>query len=204
MSSRLKYWSQFSKYCVLFITRATRTTRTPAFWDTPRCPMITHTSDSHQITSQNKTKSKLQILKKLPRIQILQETLHTKNLLKLLDKMHKYEMDSTRTVGATECTTMKWIQWVEDTQQTRFLPQMNRQTDKVKPVYHPFRLCWSKGYKKPLPTHTYVIHIMFHHCEYTRHCNQIWFPSSNNLVNLEPKAIEIISHKSYKYLMQIT
>ena len=41
----------------------TRTTRTPAFWDTPRRPMITHTSDSHQIPSQNNTKSKLQILK---------------------------------------------------------------------------------------------------------------------------------------------
>ena len=39
----------------------TRTTRTPAFCDTPRRPMITHTSDSHQIPSQNNTKSKLQI-----------------------------------------------------------------------------------------------------------------------------------------------
>ena len=44
-------------------SRPTRTTRTPAFWDTPRRPMITHTSDSHQIPSQNNTKSKLQILK---------------------------------------------------------------------------------------------------------------------------------------------
>ena len=35
--------------------------RTPAFWDTPHCPMITHTRDSHLIPSQNKTKSKLQI-----------------------------------------------------------------------------------------------------------------------------------------------
>ena len=41
------------------ILNLTRTTRTPAFWDTPRCPMITHTSNSHQIPSQNKTKSKL-------------------------------------------------------------------------------------------------------------------------------------------------
>ena len=40
----------------------TRTTKTPAFWDTPRRPMITHTSDSHQIPSRNNTKSKLQIL----------------------------------------------------------------------------------------------------------------------------------------------
>ena len=39
----------------------TRKTRTPAFWDTPCRPMITHTSDSHQTPSQNKTKSKLQI-----------------------------------------------------------------------------------------------------------------------------------------------
>ena len=67
----------------------TRTTRTPAFWDTPRCPMITHTSDSHQFPCQNK---------------ILQETLHVTHLLKLLDKMYKYEMDPTRTVGATERT----------------------------------------------------------------------------------------------------
>ena len=41
----------------------TRTTRTPVFWDTLRLPVITHTSDSHQIQSENKTKSKLQILK---------------------------------------------------------------------------------------------------------------------------------------------
>ena len=40
-----------------------RTTRTPAFWDTPRGLMITHTSDSHKIPGQKKTKSKLQILK---------------------------------------------------------------------------------------------------------------------------------------------
>ena len=58
-------------------------------------PMITHTSDSHQIPSQRKTKSKLQIL---------QETLHATHLLRLLDKMCKYEMDQTRTVGATERT----------------------------------------------------------------------------------------------------
>ena len=35
---------------------------------------------------------------------MLHETLHATHLLKLLDKMHKYEMDSTRTVGATERT----------------------------------------------------------------------------------------------------
>ena len=34
----------------------------------------------------------------------MQETLHETHLLKLLDKMYKYEMDPSRTVGATERT----------------------------------------------------------------------------------------------------
>ena len=71
--------------------------------------MITHTSDSHQIWNQNKRKSKLQIKKEKKiannsNFGILQETLHATNLLKLLGKMYKYEMDPTRTVGATEQT----------------------------------------------------------------------------------------------------
>ena len=68
--------------------------------------MITQTSDSYQIPSQNKTKSNLQIWKKkMPKnFEILQETLRATHPLKLLDKMYKYEMDPTRTVGATECT----------------------------------------------------------------------------------------------------
>ena len=71
-----------------------------------RRPMITHTSDSHQIPSQNKRKSKLQIKKnaKNSNLKFLQETLHVTHLLKLLDQMYKYEMESTRTVGATERT----------------------------------------------------------------------------------------------------
>ena len=40
----------------------------------------------------------------MPKIQILQETLHATHLLKLLDKMYKYEMDPARTIGATEQT----------------------------------------------------------------------------------------------------
>ena len=63
--------------------------------------MITHTSDSHQIPSQNNTKSKLQILQIL---QLQKKHLHATYLLKLFDKMYKYEMDPTRTVGATERT----------------------------------------------------------------------------------------------------
>ena len=40
----------------------------------------------------------------MPKIQILLETLHATHLLKLLSKMYKYEMDTTRTVGTTERT----------------------------------------------------------------------------------------------------
>ena len=36
-----------------FDTKFIKTTRTPAFWDTPHHPMITHTSDSHQIPRQS-------------------------------------------------------------------------------------------------------------------------------------------------------
>ena len=79
--------------------------------------MITHNSDSHQIKKKSKKNKKIHIrsqvkirqsqsynFEKLPKIQILQETLHTTHLLKLLDKMYKYEMDPTRTVGITELT----------------------------------------------------------------------------------------------------
>ena len=45
------------------LTNITRTTRMPAFWDTPRGPMFIHTSDSHHLPSQKKTKSMLQIAK---------------------------------------------------------------------------------------------------------------------------------------------
>ena len=83
--------------------------------------MITNTSDSHQIPSQKKTKAKLQILKiaKNTNFEILQETSHVTHLLKLLDKMYKYEMDPTKTVGTTERT------------------RDAGRTDGVKPVYPP-------------------------------------------------------------------
>ena len=65
--SPLTWWRYPQKYLlcrsIFSNSEITRATRTPAFWDTPRCPMITYTSDSHQIPSQNKTKSKLYILK---------------------------------------------------------------------------------------------------------------------------------------------
>ena len=74
---------------------------------TPWLP-IGHTSDSHQIPKSKQDKVKDKSLKKLPKIQILQEILHATYLLKLLDKMYKYEMDPTRTVGAIERTRDAW------------------------------------------------------------------------------------------------
>ena len=53
----------------------------------------------------------------------MQETLHATHLLKMLDNMYKYEMDPTRTVGATE--------WTQDVGRT------DRETDGVKPIYTP-------------------------------------------------------------------
>ena len=72
----------------------TRTTRTPAFWDTPRHPMITHTSDSHQIPSQNNTKSKSQILKNCQNFKFC----------KKLCTRHTFWSCFIR------CINMKWIQ----------------------------------------------------------------------------------------------
>ena len=87
--------------------------------------MIIHTSDSHQIPSQNKTKSKLRILRNCQKFkfEILQKTFHITHLLKLLDKMYKHEVDPTRTLGATELK--------------RDVGRTDEQTDGVKPIYPP-------------------------------------------------------------------
>ena len=69
----------------------------------PTPPQITHTSDSHQVSSQNKTKSKLQILKNCQKFNSWNfETSHAAHIMKSLDKMYKYEIDTTSTVGATD------------------------------------------------------------------------------------------------------
>ena len=76
----------------------------PAFWDTLTAPwfpiQVIH------IRSQVKTKrSQSHNLKKIAKnwnFEILQEILQVTHLRKLLDNMYQYEMDLTRTVGATE------------------------------------------------------------------------------------------------------
>ena len=73
----------------------TSTTRTPAFWDTPAAPwlpiLVIHIRSQVEID-----KVKVSHLKKF--------TSHATHILQLLDKIHKYETDPTRTEGATKRT----------------------------------------------------------------------------------------------------
>ena len=86
-------------------------------------------------------KVKVTKLKNSPKFQIFKQTLHATHLLKLLDKMCKYEMDP--------------MSIVEDTERTRFCPQTDGQTDgqmdgrtdgQGETSIPPFQLRWSGGY----------------------------------------------------------
>ena len=100
--------------------------RTPLFWGYPP-PAQYYPILLIHIGSQVKTRQsqsyKFEEFAKISNLLILKQnktnTLHTTYLLKLLDKMCKYEMDLASIV--------------EDTEQTWFC----RQTDKVKPIYPP-------------------------------------------------------------------
>ena len=81
--------------------------------DTPRRLMITHSIESYWIPSQKKTKSKSNFL-------ILKQTLHGTHLLKLLDKMCKYEMDPTSIVEDTERTDSVHRRTDRQTDKTRW------------------------------------------------------------------------------------
>ena len=108
----IKLWDVIT-HCLLVYE-----TRRPVFWDTP-------TATWFHIRSQGKTRQSqsYKFKKKLPKIQILQKTLHATHLLKWLDKMYKYEMDPTRTVGATE--------------QTQDAGRTGGWMDGLKPIYPP-------------------------------------------------------------------
>ena len=107
----------------------TRTTWTPAFWDTPTATwlliLVIHIRP--QVKTRQSQSYKFQKIAINSNFEILQEILHTTHLLKLLGKMYKYEMDPTKTVGATEQT--------RDGGRTD--GQTDGQTDGVKPVYPP-------------------------------------------------------------------
>ena len=108
ISTLFIHWNQITTLMMVTKIITTRTTRTPAFWDTPHRPMITHTSGSHQIPSQNKIRqSQSYTFKKNAKnsnFAILQETLNATHLLRMLGEMYKYKMDLTRTIGVTERT----------------------------------------------------------------------------------------------------
>ena len=74
---------------------------------------------------------------------IVREKLHGTHLLKLLDKMYKYEMDPTRTVGTTEWTQLlklldKMYKYEMDPTGTVGATERTQDTgrmDRVKPIY---------------------------------------------------------------------
>ena len=124
MVSPVSNWSAFFLFHINQITIPymqlfwnlilTRTTRTPAFWGYPPPP---HDYPLYWVILDPKSKEdkvKVTNFKNLPKFQIFKQTLHATHLLKLLDKMCKYEMDP--------------MSIVKDTEQTRFCPQTDRQT----------------------------------------------------------------------------
>ena len=113
----------------------------PAFWDTPDAPwlpiLVIHIS-SHVKTRQIQSYKFWKIAKNAY-FKILQETLHVTHFLNLLDKMYKYEIDPTRTGGATE--------QARDAGQTD--GQTDRRMDGVKPIYPPNNFIVQGGYNQP-------------------------------------------------------
>ena len=125
----------FSRFWLKKQTK-TRTTRMPAFWGYP--PAASWLYPYYWVILDPKSKEgkvKVTNLKNSSKFQsflILKQTLHATHLLKLLDKMCKYEMDP---MGI-----------VEDIEQTRFLStdgQTDRRTDG--PVYPPFNFVKTGG-----------------------------------------------------------
>ena len=103
--------------------------------DTPAASWLP-TPSSH-IGSQGKRRQsqsyKVKEFAKISFFWIFKQALHATYLLKLLDKMCKYEMDP--------------ISIVEDTERTRFCPQTDRRTDgQGETSIPPFQLRWSGAY----------------------------------------------------------
>ena len=106
----------------------TRTTRTPTFWDThrrPWLPILVIDMRSHVIKRQSQS-YKFQKFAKNSNFEILQWPVHVTHLLKLLDKMCKYEMDLTSIVEDTEqtrfCRTDGWTDGQTDGQRETNIP----------------------------------------------------------------------------------
>ena len=148
----------------------TRTNRKPAFWDTHCRPMITHTSDSHQIQRQSQSYEFKKIAKN-PNFEILQTTLQVTHLLK-----YRYELYPTRTVGAIErkldagrtsmqsfilflklAATQSWLLLLVRVSLSVLFwflwLRMDGRTDRVKPIYPP-TTSMIRGYNKANFTET--------------------------------------------------
>ena len=118
---------------LMMISNRTRTTRTPAFWGYPPAASWLPIVLSHigsQVKRRQSQSYKFKEFAKISNFLILKQTLHVTHLLKLLDKMCKYQMDSTSIV--------------EDTGRTRLCPQTDRRTRWNQ--YTPFQLRWSGRY----------------------------------------------------------
>ena len=133
MTEKLQAWNEaWSKGQCQWLTR---TTRTPAFWGYPPPP---HDYPYHWVILDPKSKednvkvTNLQKFAKISNFWILKWALHATHLLKLLDKMCKYEMDP--------------MSILEDTERTQFCPQTDRRTRWYQ--YTPYQLRWSGGYNK--------------------------------------------------------
>ena len=85
-----------------------------------------------QVKRRQSQSYKFQEFAKISNCWILKQTLHATHLMKLLDKMCKYEKDRTSIL--------------EDIERTRFYPQMDRGTDRQGETSIPsFQICWSGG-----------------------------------------------------------
>ena len=133
----------------------TRTTRMPMFWGYPLPP---HDFPYHWVILDPKSKDKVKVtnLKNLPKFQIFEfwnklYTRHTFRLMKLLDRLCKYEMDPT-----------SW-RYRADT-----ILSTHGQKDKVKPVYPPFNFVEAGGIKR-----YFTLAILYMYS--VRHLGQHWF-----------------------------
>ena len=116
----------------------------PAFWGYPPPPPppaswtwlpILFSHIECQVNRRQSQSYKFKELAKITNFLILKQSLHPTHLLKLLERMCKYEIDPTSIV--------------EDRERTRFCPETDgwtdRRTDKVKPVYPPFNFIEAGG-----------------------------------------------------------
>ena len=102
--------------------------------NTPRRHMISHTIDSYQIPSENKTKSKLQICQKF----------EFWNFAKRLYTWHTFWSCLIRCENI-KCIQLVHVLWKLQSGQDSVHRRTDRKTDDVKPVYPPFHLVEAGG-----------------------------------------------------------